>query len=193
MAPRVKRSIIDNFIENHHMTKINAIDIKSGIIKTTIDVFDKMLSLNINYFEPDMPLSIDGKRIVGSVGFVGEAKGIISIQMAYGFARFLTGSLLDIDLDESANAEEVDDVIGELSNMIGGGLKSRLCDSGLSCTLSIPSIIYGSNFKMLSMNGATRTTCFFCYEKQPVIVETSMKAEKQSVFSGSSPKKLLTS
>ena len=41
-------------------------------------------------------------------------------------------------------------IIGELCNMICGDLKSRLCDEGFNCELSIPSITTGKEFKIES-------------------------------------------
>lgn len=37
----------------------------------------------------------------------------------------------------------VTDAIGELSNMVAGYVKSRLCTNGSSCTLTIPSVVRG--------------------------------------------------
>jgi len=53
-----------------------------------------------------------------------------------------------MDEDEIEGDEEVHDVVGELSNMIGGDLKSRLCDAGLTCELSIPTITSGKEFQV---------------------------------------------
>ena len=41
---------------------------------------------------------------------------------------------------------EVNDVVGEATNMLTGGLKSWLCDSGAECAVSTPAIIRGSAF-----------------------------------------------
>jgi len=66
-------------------------------------------------------------------------------------------------------------VIGELSNMIGGDLKSRLCDAGLPCQLSIPSITSGSDFKIES-RGWVRSERFVCANQgQSAIVEIFIK------------------
>ena len=156
----MKKSMIDHLMENEDMNGINTLDIKTFVTKTVIDVFDTMLSMEMEYFNSDETLNIEGDRIVGSVGFAGEVTGIISVQMAYGFARFLTASMLGMELDEVETAEEINDVMGELANMIGGGLKSRLCDSGLPCQLTIPSITQGSNFKVTSMKGAKKARFF---------------------------------
>ena len=45
--------------------------------------------------------------------------------------------------------------MGELSNMVVGYVKSRLCDSGLPCTLTIPSVVRG---QQLSVEGSAQVT-----------------------------------
>jgi len=68
-------------------------------------------------------------------------------------------------VDDIGSDEEVNDVIGEVCNMVGGDLKSRLCDAGFTSSLSIPSITYGESFRiqpegwdgMISMVSATAT------------------------------------
>jgi chemotaxis protein CheX len=42
----------------------------------------------------------------------------------------------------------VNDVVGELTNMLTGGLKSWLCDAGADCAVSTPGIIRGSSFSV---------------------------------------------
>jgi CheY-specific phosphatase CheX len=91
-------------------------------------------------------LSADSMQIVGSVSFAGKAMGSINLHFSEAFARLVTAAMLDMDEDDIEGDEEVHDVVGELSNMVGGDLKSRLCDAGLTCELSIPTITSGREF-----------------------------------------------
>ena len=59
--------------------------------------------------------------------------------------------MLGMQVEEIEDESEVHDVIGELSNMIAGDIKSRLCDIGLNCELSIPSTTSGTDFTIESM------------------------------------------
>ena len=49
---------------------------------------------------------------------------------------------------EEVGDPEVNDVIGELCNMIGGTLKSNLCDAGFSCQLSLPAVLRGADLQI---------------------------------------------
>jgi chemotaxis protein CheX len=91
------------------------------------------------------------------------------------FGRLLTADLLGMDVDEIESDEEVNDVIGELSNMIGGDIKSRLCDCGLPCELSIPSITYGSDFKIDIRDWVRHEKLAFKHQEHTAFVEVYIK------------------
>jgi len=129
------------------MSDINAVDLRGFVSGAMNEVFDTMISMDIELADGGVQANVQGERIVGSVGFAGKAVGSVSIQVNDAFARSITAAMLGMELDEIEGDEDVHDVIGELSNMVGGDLKSRLCDGGLDCELSIPSIITGSDFK----------------------------------------------
>ena len=107
------------------------------------NVFQCMLSMEVA-MEPPMPLADEGQgQIVGSVGFVGKATGIIYLNAGVHFAKVITSRMLGIPEAEIDEGEMVSDAFGELCNMVVGRVKSRLCDKGWSCTLTIPSIVRG--------------------------------------------------
>ena len=83
--------------------------------------------------------------------------------------------MLGMELDEVDSDEEVHDVIGELSNMIGGDLKSRLCDAGFTCELSIPSITAGKDFSIESKGWAVNETVCFQFENHIALIEAYIK------------------
>jgi hypothetical protein len=71
---------------------------------------------------------------------------------------------------------EVNDVVGEATNMLTGGLKSWLCDSGAPCAVSTPAIIRGTAFSiepcpMSSANGWS----FECGDEFAFMVEIHIK------------------
>ena len=138
-------------------------------------MFDTMLSMDIELAEESIQASVDGQRIVGSVGFAGMAVGSVSIQVNDAFARSITAAMLGMEEEDIEGDEEVYDVIGELSNMVGGDLKSRLCDQGLGCDLSIPSITTGSDF-ITETKGWERHECLvFRHQEQFAVVDVYIK------------------
>ncbi len=122
------------------MTSINSLDLKEFITNAVREVFDTMLSMDLETVEAQSLANFNGSRIVGSISFAGLVMGNLNLHADEAFARRMTAAMLDIETDEIEGNEEIHDVIGELCNMICGDLKSRLCDAGLTCELSIPSI-----------------------------------------------------
>ena len=69
-------------------------------------------------------------------------------ELAPATARNAAATILGIPADELSDDAEVDDVIGELTNMVVGSFKSNLCDAGLDCKLSPPEISRTDEFAL---------------------------------------------
>jgi len=130
------------------MSGIQAIDLKGFVTKAVQGVFQTMLSMPLELEDPpDLQSVTTGQHIAGTVGFAGAVMGNVSIFVSRQFAREMTAAMLGMTVDDIGSDEEVHDVIGEVCNMVGGDLKSRLCDSGFTCLLSIPSVTFGESFR----------------------------------------------
>ncbi len=134
------------------MNMLKDFDIKTPVIKATLDLFETMISLKLDVLDSDKQPEFDGARITGSLSFAGKLTGSINFHTSEAFARMMTASMLDIEEQEIQNKEEVNDVILELCNIIGGNLKSNFNDSGMPCVISTPSITTGRDFEIESMN-----------------------------------------
>src|SRR5688572_21792128 len=121
---------------------------------------------------------IDGQpHIVGTVGFIGEANGLMYIYLPLTFARLCTKNLLGMterELDD-AGEDTINDAVGELTNMTVGSFKSGLCDAGYSCMLTMPSILRGSNFCIEPISSAVRHLYFFDCAGHRVVTDILMK------------------
>ena len=132
------------------MSSLNSMDLKTFIANAVGNVFDTMLSMEVESIEGQLAETNNGHHIVGSVGFAGTVLGNLNLDVDEEFACQMTAAMLGMETDEIEGDEEVHDVIGELCNMICGDLKSKLCDAGLTCELSIPSITTGKEFTIVS-------------------------------------------
>jgi len=157
------------------MPDINAVDLRGFVSGAMGEVFDTMLSMDIELTDEGVQANVEGERIVGSVSFAGEAVGNVNIQVNEAFARQITAAMLGMEEDEIDGDEEVHDVIGELSNMVGGDLKSRLCDEGLNCDLSIPSITSGSDFKTETKGWERHEILVFRHQEQFALLNVYLK------------------
>ncbi len=166
------------------MTDIKHFDIASCVTDALIDVFDMMLSMQLQLSDDDSRSISDVERIVGSVNLAGKVMGSINIQVTEDFSRRMAGCMLDTDIEAVDGTEDVKDVISEVCNIVGGNLKSNFCDSGLACELSPPSFTSGTDFKRESLNTERHERFVFQCEEDVVIVEVGVRISEGEVTIG---------
>jgi chemotaxis protein CheX len=97
-------------------------------------------------------------HVICTVGFIGEANGLIYVYLPLPLARLCTRHLLsltDRELEETTD-ETVNDAIGEFTNIMIGSFKSGLSDAGYSCMLTMPSVLRGTDACMEPAGSAPR-------------------------------------
>jgi CheY-specific phosphatase CheX len=106
------------------------------------NVFETMLALPISVVNPG---PLHAARVSGTLGIAGEqVTGTVYVHLPESLARDIARSLLQSTPGQAASDNDVHDMVGELANMIGGGLKSKLCDADIFCAMSTPSVIRGA-------------------------------------------------
>ena len=139
-----------------------------------VDVFETMLSMKA------VPVPVSGapqleERVTGSVAFAGDhINGAVYLHLATAFAGQVAGAMLGLPAEELGEAE-VNDVVGEATNMLTGGLKSWLCDSGAECAVSTPAIIRGSSFVIEPTPDVEREWLVFDCNDNRIVVEIHVK------------------
>ena len=129
---------------------------------------------NVPVIDPNRP------QVVGTVGFIGDANGLIYLHFDLGFARLCTCDLLgmtEAELEEGGD-EPINDAIGELTNMTVGGFKNALSDAGYPCKLTIPSILRGTNFSIEPIGSAARYVFYFDCGEHRVVADILLKLDE---------------
>ncbi len=128
--------------------------------------FQTMLSLKLEAVNPKAVRPIVGEHFLAEIRFSGKAEGAVQMRLTIEAAQWIAASILGVPVGELAEDSTVTDAVGEFANIIGGNLKSNLCDAGLGCTLSAPRITRTAEFRTLAVSGgglermAFRTTQF---------------------------------
>lgn len=159
------------------METIFTLDIKTSVTKSVLDVFSTMLSIEIDPIPDSDGVALTTSRIVGSVNFAGQVSGIININLSKEFAVLMTTGMLGMSEDELEGDEEIRDVICEVSNIIGGNLKSFFNDAGFYCVLSTPSITKGDDFTIKALNTERYESLSFRYQQYQLTVEIGIKLQ----------------
>ncbi len=155
-----------------------SVDIEAKVTESVLDVFDTMLSLPVEAVEDDAAESGGEGRVVGAVNFAGDVQGLITFDVSASFSKRMAASMMGIEVDEIESDDEVKDLLGEVSNIIGGNLKSAFTDAGLDCSISTPSITLGSDFTIKSLNMDNFQRFAFRYEDHRIFVEVGLKFQK---------------
>lgn len=155
-------------------TQTHPLDVRQFMTKHLVDVFETMLSMSAEVADghpPDFPT-----RVTGSVGFGGESvTGAVYLHLSEPFGRQCTSAMLGLPAGETVGDGDVNDVVGEMTNMLAGGLKSALCDSGNVCAVSTPAIIRGTSYQIEAMPDVLREVFTFRSGDNPVLVEVHIK------------------
>jgi CheY-specific phosphatase CheX len=150
-----------------------SLDIRHVLNDHVAEVFKTMLSMKATPLTGGVRPNIE-ERITGSVGFGGDnVTGALYLHMSVDLAQRAAGVMLGLPAEELGE-QEVNDVVGEMTNMLTGHLKSCLCDTGAPCAVSTPAIIRG-HFEIEHMHEVRQELILFDCEGNPVVVEVHIK------------------
>ena len=124
------------------------------------DVFKTMVFMPVTTGRPALPQadSLSGE-ISGTVGLTGKdiCAGLslmFSMELA---GRILASMMMQEYSKDGANVDELKDTIGEIANMVAGGAKTRLQETGLDFSISLPTVVVGENHTLgFPADAATR-------------------------------------
>ena len=146
------------------------------VVGATCEVFSTMVMMEAT---EDYPLKEPVHRfkcsITGMVGFAGIYSGVISIHCPVALALRITSSMLGMECDEVN--EDLNDAIGEIANMLGGGVKQLLSKGGLDIKLSIPTVISGEEYTINSLSDIDCVIIPFVIDNDRFLVGLTLKKE----------------
>ncbi len=121
-------------------------DMGRCIVKATCDVFRTMMNVKVAAGEPCVEKAqIRRAEVIGSIGVAGFLTGSISLFLSKSLAKRAVAAMLMLDsADQLADAELVD-AIGELTNMVGGSIKTELFQKAPLFDISVPSVYIGDD------------------------------------------------
>ncbi len=139
--------------------------------RATTEVFATMLGSELARGEAsgEKTLPDPGDGVVTFIGVAGPWAGTGSISCSPAAACRVCSCLLQT---EAASVdEEVLDAMAELTNMIIGGVKTDLEQHLGPLGLSIPTVVFGRNFKTKAAGGAAWTAVRFDWEGEAILVK----------------------
>jgi chemotaxis protein CheX len=159
-----------------------SIDIQPLIHQALRDVFERMLSLSVQPATGRLRLD-HSERVVGCVGLAGESvTGAVFLHVSDALACKISAAMLALNIQEIQGDEQVHDVVSEVTNMLAGHLKSRLCDAGFPCAMSTPAIIRGAAFRIETAPELRPCECFFLCGQETFLVVVHLKFKDSKAY-----------
>jgi chemotaxis protein CheX len=155
--------------------------ILDSINRASVEVFSTMLGVELapgKYSnENGAPDANDG--VVSFIGLAGPWAGTGSISCSPGAACRICSLMLMTEA--SAVNEEVLDAVAELTNMIIGGAKTELEQHLGPLGLSIPTVVFGRNFRTKSAGTTEWLVVRYAWDSEELVVKLCLTPSDKTV------------
>jgi chemotaxis protein CheX len=116
------------------------------------EVFQIMLGSSFHAENEPVPAVFSVSAVVG---FAGQLRGLLTLRCSRASALSVAARMLGI---QPALAEpEMNDALGELSNMVAGSFKTKLERDGFQCMISVPTVVSGSDYQLHNLADGSMT------------------------------------
>lgn len=105
---------------------------------------------------------IEEISLMSVVGFGGILSGACVFRCGAQAALTIAGRMMNATLTELDTT--VQDAIGEICNMLAGGWKGRIPELAAACSLSLPTVITGRDYRFRIHNPQFQLCRFYCFD-----------------------------
>jgi chemotaxis protein CheX len=104
--------------------------------------------------------------VTAMVGLAGALCGVMTIRCGSKTAEKMAGRMLGSV--GAVDPKDVPDAIAEICNMVAGNFKSKITLLAEHCMLSVPTVIRGDDYEMVTMSDGDQITIGMTYEGAPI-------------------------
>jgi len=108
-----------------------------------------------------------------TIGLSGDLRGLVGFHCSASSACTLASKMLQVETHEFN--EQALDAIGEICNMVAGNLKAKLPGVGDRCSISTPTIISGSSYKVHAVPESIHHRICLEFEGAPIWVTLDLR------------------
>jgi len=129
------------------------------------EVFQIMLQTELGNLPNVEELTISGD-VTAMVGLAGALCGVMSIRCDSRTAEKIAGRMLGSI--GAVDPKDVPDAIAEICNMVAGNFKSKITQLAEHCMLSVPTVIRGNDYEMVTVSDGDQITVGLAYDAAPI-------------------------
>jgi chemotaxis protein CheX len=115
------------------------------LVQAAQDVFDTMVFMKLEPITERHQIWT-GDILLGTITFHGAAEGCLGLCCPKEAAEAITQSMLGMAPGEALEREDIQDALGEVTNMVMGNLKTLLADILGDLQISVPTVMRGQQF-----------------------------------------------
>lgn len=120
------------------------VDLINPFIDATVHVLETMASTKAEAGKPYLKKEqVARGDVSGVIGLIGETSGTISVSFSEESILSIVSNMFGEEMKELN--EEIQDAVGEITNMISGQARKKLDEKGRSLQAAIPTVIMGKN------------------------------------------------
>ncbi|MEA3363396.1 MAG: chemotaxis protein CheX [Thermodesulfobacteriota bacterium] len=140
------------------------------IVETTEEIFNTMIFMEVS---AEAPLE-QGKQALGChvsamIGLSGGFSAMLGIHCPETVGLAISGAMLGMEIEEID--ADVKDALGEIANMVAGGLKERFSAEDIDLELAIPTAISGKSYTIASSTRSNRVIIPFSVDQGQFFIE----------------------
>ncbi len=125
------------------------------ITESTEEIFSTMIFMDIAAQDPlEATREVLGCHVSAMIGLTGGFSAMLGIHCPEAVGLAITGEMLGMDIQEID--ADVKDALGEIANMIAGGLKERFAAEDIGLELAIPTAVSGKSYTISAPKGSNR-------------------------------------
>jgi chemotaxis protein CheX len=128
--------------------------LKDIVLGAAKDVFESMVFTTLE--ESRRAVDPSDPAFLASITFRGGVEGCLSVHCDPSCARAIAAGMLCSEAPDGLSDGDVIDTLGEIANMVMGGVKTRIQDQIKDIAISIPSVIQGRQLRTHAGEGTVR-------------------------------------
>ena len=129
------------------------------------EVFQIMLQSELKNLANVEELVVSGD-VTAMVGLAGALCGVMTIRCDSRTAEKIAGRMLGSV--GSVNPNDIPDAIAEVCNMVAGNFKSKITQLAENCLLSVPTVIRGHDYEMVTIADGDHIVIGLSYDSAPI-------------------------
>lgn len=134
---------------------VTTVSLEDVMLDAAKEVFASMVSMPMERLT-DPTSQNEEETYLATITFTGDLEGCFGISCNCTCARAVAAGMLCMDDGSALSDSEIIDAIGEVANMVMGGVKTRVQHEVTNIEISIPSVVHGRQLRNRLGEGMSR-------------------------------------